>query len=190
VAIYNDSIEVQPGVFRTYIQTGVGPNSNGGARPLCFANDGTVALKPSFSDGSAGIITVRIGSLTGIPGTVSQAAGGIQNLYVNAGAAHAGEIYLVLGSVTGTMPGTQIGPFLLPLNFDFYTDLTFQNANTLVWLNTFGVLNSDGRAVAQIAIPPAISGILGIVLNHAYGVIGGGNNLVFVSEAARLEIVP
>jgi hypothetical protein len=133
---------------------------------------------------------VRIGSLTGLPGQISQAAGGTHNLYLNAGAAHAGQVYVVAGSASGTAPGTPVGLFTVPLNVDWYTDMTLQNANLLPFLNTFNVLNADGRATAGIAIPPAVPGITGVVVHHAYGVLDAFNNLVFVSEAARLEIVP
>ena len=55
---------------------------------------------------------------------------------------------------------------------------------------TFGTLNADGRAHALIVIPPAVPGITGVVAHHAYGVLDLSNNLVFASEASRLEIIP
>jgi hypothetical protein len=186
----NDSIEVQPGVFRTFIQSASAPNSNStGARPLCFANDGTVTLRPSFSDGSWGIVTVRIGSLTGLPKKISEATGGTHKLYLQAGSAHAGQLYAVAGSASGTNPGTPIGAFVVPLNIDAYTDFTLANANMGPFVNTLGNLSANGRASAQLVIPP-LPGVAGLVVHHAYGVLDAFNNLVFVSEAARLEITP
>jgi hypothetical protein len=185
-----DSVEVQPGVFRTMVSVASGPNSNGASRPLCFANDGTVTVRPSFTDGSFGIMTVRIGSLTGLPRKISAATGGTHSLYLNAGPAHAGQAYVVAGSGSGTMPGTPVGLFLVPLNVDSYTDFTLANANVGPYVNTLGVLNTGGRALAQIVIPPLPPGFAGLVVHHAYGVLDGFNNLVFASEAASLEIIP
>ena len=97
---------------------------------------------------------------------------------------------VIAGTASGTFPGTPIGAYVVPLNIDPYTDLTLQSANVGPFVNTFATLNSDGRAVAQIVIPPAVPGIAGIVVHHAYGVLDLGGNLVFASEAARLEITP
>ena len=111
-----DQIEVQPGVFRT--SAGQVSNiqfTNDDGRPLSFANDGTIGLRVSNTDSatlsgstfaSGQVMTVRIGSLTGLPGKLSQAAGGTHSLYLNAGAANAGLTYIVAGSFSGTMPGT------------------------------------------------------------------------------------
>jgi len=195
-----DSIEVQPGVFKTSVgQVSNTQFTNDDGRPLSFANDGTIGLRVSNNDSatlsgstfaSGQIMTVRIGSLTGVTRKLSQAAGGTHSLYLNAGAANAGLMYIVAGSFSGTMPGTQIGAFNVPLNLDAYTDLILQNANVLPFVNTVGTLNADGRGVAAIVIPPFVPGITGIVAHHAYGVLDAFNNLVFASEASRLEIIP
>jgi hypothetical protein len=190
----NMPVEVQPGVFKTPVSTGGVQFTNGDSRPLMFANDGSVVIKLSMNDGtsygSQAMFKVRIGSLTGIPGKISEAAGGTHSLYLNAGAANAGLVYVVAGSASGTNPGTPIGGLVVPLNIDGYTDFTLQNANVAPFVATFGVLNADGRALAQIVIPPATPGIAGVVVHHAYGVLDAFNNLVFASEAARLEITP
>ena len=73
---------------------------------------------------------------------------------------------------------------------DWYTDFTLQSANVLPFVNTFGTLNAAGRAVAQVVIPAAPPGLAGIVVHHAYGVLDLSNDLVFASEASRLEIIP
>ena len=184
-----DSVQVQPGVFRTLVSVASGPYSSGASRPLGFANDGTATFKPSFTDGSNAIISVRIGSLTGLPRKISGATGGTHKLYVNAGVARAGQLYALAGSASGTNPGTPIGMFIVPLNIDAYTDLTLANANVGPFVNTVGVLNADGRGLAQIVVPP-VPGLVGLVVHHAYGVLDAFNNLGFVSEAASLEIIP
>lgn len=187
-------IEVQPGIFRTPYTAGTIQFSNGDSRPLSLANDGTVVVKLSMTDGtsygSQALVSVRVGSLTGIAKKISATTGGTQHLYLNAGAAHSGQVYVVAGSASGTAPGTPIGALLVPLNIDFYTDFTLQNANVGPFVDTFSTLDADGRGHAQIVIPPGLVGLAGIVVHHAYGVIDIGGNLVFASEAQSLELIP
>jgi hypothetical protein len=189
VVMNGDQIEVQPGVFKSATSTGGVQFTNGSTRPLSFANDGTATFRLSLTDGSC-VVSVRVGSLTGLPGKISQATGGAHSLYLDAGAAHANQTYVVAGSASGTSPGVPIGLFVVPLNLDFYTDYTIQSANVPPFVNTFNALNAEGRALAQVVIPPAVPGITGVVVHHAYVVLDAFNNLVFASEAARLEITP
>jgi hypothetical protein len=186
-----EQIEVNPGVFRTPYASGTLQFSNGDGTSLCFANDGTLTCKLSMNDGlsygSQLATSVRIGSLTGYPNKLSQTTGGLYNLHLNAGAAQAGNVYVVAGSITGTAPGLPIGPFVLPLNFDFYTQFTLDNANVGLFINTFSTLDVDGRRLAQIAVP-ALPGLAGLNFYHAYGVIDQSAQLSFVSEPATLLI--
>ena len=80
------------------------------------------------------------------------------------------KLYVVAGSASGTNPGTTIGAFTVPLNLDSYTDFTLAFANTGPYVNTFSTLNADGRALAQLVVPPA-TGLTGVIVHHAYGVI-------------------
>lgn len=187
VRLPNDPIQVGPSLTQTAFVSGHIQFTNGDTRPLSFANDGTAVMRVGFNEGSSAIMTVRIGSLTGIPGKIPE-AGGTHNLYLNAGLANAGLNYTVAGSMS-TTPGTQIGAITVPLNIDAYTQFTLANINVLPYVNTAGTLDAQGRALAQIVIPP-LPGFAGTVVYHAYGVIDAFNNLVFASEPARLEIVP
>ncbi|MEZ5988947.1 MAG: hypothetical protein R3F30_07445 [Planctomycetota bacterium] len=51
-------------------------------------------------------------------GWISLYAGGTRTLRIRAGQAHAKKLYLVLGSTTGTSPGTTFGNVVLPLTLD------------------------------------------------------------------------
>ena len=188
-----DSLEVNPGVFRTPFGAGTIQFSNGEGRPLSFTNDGSVVLKLSMTDGlsygSQLMVGMRLGSLTGLPKTISETTGGAYSLYLNAGAGNAGNTYVVAGSVTGTSPGIPIGAFVLPLNFDFYTQFTLDFANVGIFVNTFSTLDTDGRRTAQILVPP-LPGLAGLVFNHAYAVIDMSSQLVKVSEPAALQLTP
>jgi len=100
-------------------------------------------------------ITSRKGEL--VPDTffINSLTGGTVNLQVDSGAAHAGEKYHILGSGTGTTPGTPLpGGLTLPLNWDWFTDFTIANANTWIFPGFRGVLDATGKATAAINAPP------------------------------------
>lgn len=185
LATSNDQIEVAPGNFQFLGSPFVDGQSNAGSRSRCFADDGTFAFRTGF-----GVLTVRIGSLTGLPRRISAAAGGTQSLYLNAKPVHAGEIYIVAGTLSGTSPGTAVGTFLVPINLDFYTNIILSNENLPPFGNTLGILDSAGRSVATISVAPGIPGIAGIVFHHIYATLNTSGALTFVSEPAALTIVP
>ena len=67
------------------------------------------------------------------PPFVRVATGGDQEFRLDAGPAHAGALYLILGSASGTSPGTPAipPPLVWPLNFDPYFNYLLSNPNTL-----------------------------------------------------------
>ena len=81
------------------------------------------------------------------------------NFTLNAGPAFAGRFYLLLGSLSGTTPGTPLpgGLATIPLNYDQLAlwSLTW---GPPIFTNFFGILDADGQATAQLNIPAA-SGI-------------------------------
>jgi len=121
---------------------------------------------------------------------ISLSAGGTQDFILDAGPTHAGDIYLVLGSASGTSPGTPVGAgLILPLNYDGYTLFTINATNLPPLLNTFGSLDAAGTAQAQISLPPATSpSLAGLTLHHAFGTLGASGT--FVSNAVSLSLVP
>lgn len=110
-----------------------------------------------------------------------------QTLTLAAGALHAGSFYFLLGSVTGTQPGQDLGPVTLPLNFDPYFALTLSMPNSSVLFNQIGILNASGGAKASLVIPPGLPPVLaGFVFHHAYTLLG----VPFVSNPAPARLVP
>ncbi len=99
-----------------------------------------------------------------------------QNITVHAGAVNKGRNYWIFGSITGTVPGVQLGPVTIPLNPDVYTDLTIALANTATFVKTRGVLDAMGEAKAQIAAGPLNSSLIGVVAYHAALVYDANNN--------------
>jgi hypothetical protein len=116
--------------------------------------------------------------------------GGTQSLSLDAGPDHAGEFYLLLGSFSGTSPGTPAGITTLPLNIDpwFMTLLTSPSLQAL--FGTFGVLDANGQASSAIILPPGFVSGFGLSAHHAFVVIPPVEVISFASNAVPLFVLP
>lgn len=126
---------------------------------------------------------------------ISLADGGDHELFLDAGESFAGQAYFVLGSRTGTEPGTPVDSFVLPLNFDAYTASSAINAGLAPWVGTVGLLDAEGRGRARIEVPSGFvaPALIGLVLNHAYvtlDVSARGGAVSSVSNASALTLLP
>ena len=96
---------------------------------------------------------------------------GAQIFTLDAGPAYAFYHYAVLGSLSGTSPGTSLGGVLVPLNPDPYLQLTMSSP-ALFFVNSVGTLDASGRATATLPMPanPAFGYLFlpGRRLHHAY----------------------
>ena len=73
--------------------------------------------------------------------------------------------------MTGTAPGIPLGAVTVPLFSDAYTRFTLTQPNTTVLVNTFGQLDSLGRATAVIHLRGGLpAALIGLTLFHAYAV--------------------
>jgi hypothetical protein len=122
--------------------------------------------------------------------TLSEAAGGIVNFSLNTGPLHGGRNYILLGSVSGTNPGTSLpgDKVTLPLNFDFFTSVVFLYLNTPLFHDFLGVLDGAGQGSAQLdtggAMPP---GSAGHIMYFAFTL---NNPFNYVSNPAKVIVVP
>ena len=132
------------------------------------------------------------GALCASPGSVSLAAGGAQTLDLSAGPSNAGLFYLVLGTASGTSPGTVVGALPLPLNPDIYTIALLASPGAPPLVNGLGTLDAAGAATAQVVVPALANPVLaGVVLHHATVVLDLGTGAVpLVSEAEALTLLP
>lgn len=130
--------------------------------------------------------------LDAFPAAVSMASGGTQVLDVDFGAAHAGELYLVLASATGTAPSTPTGSGPdLPLVFDSFTLWTFQHPNQAPYTKTFGQLGASGSARARVTVPPNFDpGLVGVTFHHAALTVNLQGVVTAVSNPAPLLLLP
>ncbi len=123
---------------------------------------------------------------------VVPATGGRIPFVLNGGLANAGRNYVMAGSVSGTAPGIPLpGGGLLQLNWDSFTDLTLQMANTPYFENFQSALDSSGAATAYFDTQgPIPSGWLGNPFWFGYVVPFPAGQPWFGSNTVKLTIVP
>ena len=143
---------------------------------------------------SAGSVFVYEFSLASDVSELSLAAGGTQNLSLGAGPPFANEPYFLLGSLSGTSPGTPVDGVVLPLNLDPYLLFTAASPNTPPLAGSLGVLDPGGAATAAVTLAPGTNPALaGLTAHHAYLVFeltGGVGAAAFASSAATLKLNP
>jgi photosystem II stability/assembly factor-like uncharacterized protein len=120
---------------------------------------------------------------------ISARNGGSVDLYLDAGAANGNRHYFILGSFSGTEPGTSLpGGATLPLNYDILTDLTLIYTNTFTFSDFNRTLDADGLATAQFNVPgPVSQSSVGTTIHFAYFLY---YPMDYVSNPMGVEIVP
>ena len=118
--------------------------------------------------------------------------GGLQHLLLDAGPAHAGENYFILGSITGTTPGIPVDGLLLPLNFDGYLQITLNQPNGAFLPQSLAPLDADGRAQALFVAGPGALPLAtaGLTVHHAFVTLDPLSlpPVTFASNAVSLEL--
>lgn len=119
---------------------------------------------------------------------LSTLEGGEVNLYLNAGASNANRNYFILGSLSGTQPGIGLpGGLTLPLNWDPFTVLIFQMANTPFFADFQGALDASGAGAAQFnSYGPLPRELEGLTFYFAYTLY---NPFDFVSNSVEINIL-
>jgi photosystem II stability/assembly factor-like uncharacterized protein len=153
----------------------------------------------AFTDAETGWVGGDLGiwhrgtaALAASPSSISIASGGSQTFTLDAGAGFAGDIYLLLGTLSGTSPGTPAGSFTLPLNPDFYLLFSLANPNKPPLASTLGFLDASGKAGASLTLGPGqIPLLLGFEAHHAFAVLNASAlAVVFVSNPVPLAFLP
>jgi hypothetical protein len=125
---------------------------------------------------------------------ISVLAGGTRGLFVRAGEAHGGDIFLMLGSLSGSTPGT-VDPatgFTIPINVDAYTLFLLQNGGGAILSPWIGLLDPDGRVDATYAVAPGTDpSFAGRIVHHTYLAVDPTTlALVRIGNAVRVRLVP
>jgi hypothetical protein len=82
--------------------------------------------------------------------TVSAVRGGKVNFRINPGPLHAGAEYFVIGSLSGTDPGTYVGNgVVLPLNLDAFSQIALDGDRAAMFRDFHGTLDATGNATAR-----------------------------------------
>lgn len=130
-------------------------------------------------------------SLYGCPQKVHLDAGETQDLQLDAGAVHAGEVYLLLGTLGATEPGIPLDGLVLPLAVDDYLLYVLANPNTAPLSSSLGVLDAAGQASASFTVPFGTSLLhSGTLLHHAFVCFGGTGPAVFASNPVPVTLIP
>jgi predicted outer membrane repeat protein len=137
---------------------------NGDAKPDLLVG------APMDGADAAGRISVLSGSslrLSASAHLIAVDQGGESVLSLDGGPGAAGIFYFVLGSASGTAPGTPTALGIVPLNVDWYTYYTLSGAPELIAFA--GLLDSAGRATARVQLPAGSNPALtGLSLNYAW----------------------
>ncbi len=124
--------------------------------------------------------------------TASLFFGSAVGFRLDAGAALAGGVYLLVGSASGTSPGTPLGAVTLPLNVlgDPWFETTVVLANSPSLQMTLGVLDPSGHAQSTLVVPPnSPLAWSGIRLHHAFVVFDfATGSFAFASNAVPLRL--
>ncbi|MFH1998778.1 MAG: right-handed parallel beta-helix repeat-containing protein [Planctomycetota bacterium] len=98
--------------------------------------------------------------------------------------------YLLVGGVSGTLPGYTLpgGQAILPVNFDLFTTLVlFPLLNTVVFQDFMGTLLPDGTSEATLFCGPLPPGYVGLKMQFAFCL---GWTWEFVSNPVEIVITP
>jgi hypothetical protein len=160
------------------------------SRPVTtdWDEDGVTDLLVGDNAGFVGYYQAK-GILSLSDNKISAAAGGTIDMELNAGVANGNRSYLMLGSITGTSPGTPLpgGLVTLPINWDIFTNIVLSLLNAPTFQNFLGGLSPTGGASAQLFIPGPQTGATGLNMSFAFALSGPWD---FVSNGARVEIIP
>jgi len=120
---------------------------------------------------------------------ISATTGGSVQFKLSPGVSYSGKIYLMLGSVTGTSPGTPVkGGAVMPINFDLFTNLVLAYLNTPLFDKFTGIVDATGQASATFtAGSPLPPNAIGLKMNFAFAV---KDNPWMASNAVEVTIVP
>lgn len=151
---------------------GVVATASGDGGNLSFNNNGDQCSRVFFTGTvPTAIMRWHVGSFAATPATFDVATGGTQAFQLDVGPSHGLSVYVILGTTSGTRPGflSPLGPQTVPLNFDGWTQLSLDLANSPIYANSLWFTDPQGVAMApaSFTLPPGVSGAQGLLLHHA-----------------------
>jgi hypothetical protein len=102
-------------------------------------------------------------------GEIRQATGGTVDFNLDAGEVNFGREYLIIGGVSGSVPGLALpGGLVLPVAWDEFSRWMLTQINAGVFVDFYGILDGDGKADAQLISGPIPAIALGATMTYAY----------------------
>lgn len=146
-------------------------------------------------DGSGQVEVYDLEPLSSDTLELSLAEGGSQSLSLDAGFAHGGELFVILGSLGGTTPGFALpgsSGLSLPLAPDAYFQFTLQFPESGLLSPGVGSLNSKGHGDSQLVLPPGFDPVFaGLTVHHAFVAVDPLTlEPTFASNARSLTLLP
>ncbi|MEM7310275.1 MAG: hypothetical protein AAF682_26605, partial [Planctomycetota bacterium] len=139
------------------------------------------------------VVVTPLPHLAGTVDSISLGTGGTQLLRLEGGLNRANDQFWLLGSLSGSTPGTSFASFDLPLNTpDPYYNFTLANPNEAPLTNSFGTLGPDGAATAFFSLSAGTNPILaGTEVNHAFVAFDPVTlEVTLVSNPEPLQLLP
>jgi len=130
-----------------------------------------------------------INALTADKDEIAMTSGGKVQFSLHAGIENQYRNYFLLGTLSGTSPGTLLpgGIATLPLNWDPFTDLTLAISNYPCFLGFNGALDSTGMSTATLDTCGSLPTVMvGMKMHFAFLLC---NPFDFVSNATEIRII-
>lgn len=161
--------------------------------PRAISDDGSVIAGVARVGGGGAGFVMRTDELVADQWTIARASGGTQSLALRSAPVNAGKLYVLLGSLSGTIPGVAVGSLVLPLVPDAYFSARLNAPNSAPLSGGLGFLDASARASASLALPAGFdASLLGLKAHQAYAVLDvpGSGALLDTSNAVSLMLVP
>ncbi len=142
--------------------------------------------------GSARVVSTRNLVLSSDIFMLSASSPSSQVLRLDAGPAHAGSNFVVLGSLSGILPGTSYNSLPLGLNPDRYFKVTLKQLPGGPLSAPAGQLDALGQASVTFALPPSVPAglLIGLTFDHACVLTDAVGNPVLSSNSVPVTMAP
>lgn len=161
--------------------------NSGDAGPAWINNSGDYANRIGLAGNlTSAIVRGHVGSIAGTPSSLSATTGGAFVMDLDCGAANAGNFYLVASSAHGSRPGFPFYGLNVPLNIDWWFQVSLSNINSSVFSNSFGVLDAQGKATSTFNFPAGWPVFAGLDLRFAAVAMNPSGVFTYATEPANL----